>query len=68
MKKVKIYLFTTLLLVSGIALVIFSGEKDEIQTSANASVVESTVVTPPVPPTPLTPPVPPKAPKVSSGV
>jgi hypothetical protein len=68
MKKVKIYLFTALLLASGIALVIYSGDKDEIQTSENASIVESTVATPPVPPTPPTPPVPPEAPKVSSGV
>jgi len=68
MKEIKIYLFTSLLIVSGVALVIFSGDKHETQISVKESLVDNTIATPPVPPKPPKPPVPPVAPKAISGV
>ena len=68
MQKIKIYLFASMLIASGVALVIFSGDKHEVKISTNESLVENTIATPPVPPKPPIPPVPPVAPKAISGV
>jgi len=68
MKKLKIYLFASMLIASGIALGIYSGDKREVQKITNESLVDNTIATPPVPPKPPKPPVPPVAPKVISGV